>query len=297
VRVQGAGAASEIANAVSFLDGMGECDVIIVGRGGGSLEDLWAFNEEVVARAIFRAKTPIISAVGHETDTTMSDFVADVRAATPTHAAVMVVPKREDILAHLATMTSSLKLRHDAVLRRARLQLLQEKRRLLDPRVVLFRHWQVLDETQKRLETRLTKLMRDNAAKLDELKRALYLQSPLRQMRFKREAFLVEKERLRALSPERTLALMHARTLEHKQALVHFMRAFAKQRRNEHGALVTKLDALSPLRVLSRGYSVVDDDEGRVLSKASHFAECQRIRIRVEDGVVKAQVQEIVRGT
>ena len=102
VRVQGEGAAQEIATAIKLLDSLDACDVIIVGRGGGSLEDLWAFNEELVARAIFHAKTPIISAVGHETDITVSDFVADMRAATPTHAATMVVPDLGEITAKLS---------------------------------------------------------------------------------------------------------------------------------------------------------------------------------------------------
>lgn len=98
-RVQGEGAAEEIAAGVQQLDASGLVDVIIVARGGGSLEDLWAFNEEVVVRAIFASKTPIVSGVGHEVDVTLTDFVADVRAPTPTAAAEMVVPKRDDLLA------------------------------------------------------------------------------------------------------------------------------------------------------------------------------------------------------
>ena len=101
-KVQGAGAGEQIAAAIEALDNSGLCDVIICGRGGGSIEDLWAFNEEVVARAIAACRTPIVSAVGHETDTMLSDYAADVRAATPTAAAEMVVPKRADLVARLA---------------------------------------------------------------------------------------------------------------------------------------------------------------------------------------------------
>jgi len=112
VRVQGEGAADEIAAAIDVLNSRQDCQVIIVGRGGGSLEDLWAFNEEVVARAIARSIIPIVSAVGHETDTTISDFVADHRAPTPSAAAELVVPDRVDLISRLVRVTHSL---HDGL--------------------------------------------------------------------------------------------------------------------------------------------------------------------------------------
>ncbi len=269
VRVQGATAASEIANAIDFLDSLRSCDVIIVGRGGGSLEDLWAFNEEAVARAIFRATTPIVSAVGHETDTTISDFVADLRAATPTHAASLVVPPLADLLSWLSKMKSGVVLKHEAHLRAFKLRLMEEKRRLKDPRVLLFRHWQTLDEKNKQLDNKAAKLIREQQIKLRGLEQRLKYQAPLRQLRMRREAFLALKSRLDANNP-----LGAIQKLRIKQA-----------------QLAAKLDAISPLRVLSRGYSMIEDDQDKtILSKASQFFVGQTIRIRLEDGMVKARV-------
>lgn len=293
VRVQGAGASLEIKNAIEFLDGLGACDVIIVGRGGGSLEDLWAFNEEDVARAIFNAKTPIVSAVGHETDTTISDFVADVRAATPTHAASLVVPVLADVEAHLKAMATSLALRHQARMRSASLLLAQEKRRLKDPRVLLFRHWQILDDITKKLDATWAKLLRDRMTKIDALHKALKLHAPFRQLRLKREALLDVKSRMLRASPARALEKSSSRLTEIKQSLHEAMRTLFERRRKEHLQLLTKLDALSPLRVLSRGYSVVESDDARVLNKRKQFIAGMSIRIRVEDGVVNANVSEI----
>ena len=128
-----------------------DADVIIVGRGGGSLEDLWAFNEELVARAIFAARTPIISAVGHESDTTISDFVADLRAATPTHAAMLASLSLTETLADLIQSRIRLRSLLLAHINNKRFSLAKRKTTLKDPRVLLFRHWQKLDEQSKKL--------------------------------------------------------------------------------------------------------------------------------------------------
>ena len=156
VRVQGAGAAEEIAHAIAFADRAARADVIVAGRGGGSLEDLWAFNEEVVARAIFACRTPIVSAVGHETDVTMADLVADVRAATPSQAGELVVPVKAELVARLADeqrrLAQRLRVRLDRAWQRleslADRPLLRSPRGLFVPRRVRLEH----------LRTRLTAL-------------------------------------------------------------------------------------------------------------------------------------------
>ena len=152
VRVQGEGAAVEIAQAIADLDALGFLDVMIVGRGGGSLEDLWAFNEEVVARAIFAATTPVVSAVGHEIDTTIADFVADQRAATPTAAAEIVVPRKDALLEKTHTL--------DLRLRRA-------MRNSLDARKETWRHLvhRLVDPSRR---------LRDDQMRLDDLSMRMF---------------------------------------------------------------------------------------------------------------------------
>ena len=150
VRVQGEGAADEIAAAIDVLNSRQDCQVIIVGRGGGSLEDLWAFNEEVVARAIARSIIPIVSAVGHETDTTISDFVADHRAPTPSAAAELVVPDRVDLISRLVRVTHSL---HDGLLHRIqryehRLDSILHSYALKKPVLMIDQSMQRLDQIQ-----------------------------------------------------------------------------------------------------------------------------------------------------
>ncbi len=157
VRVQGQGAALEISDAIRLLDQKGNCDVMIVGRGGGSLEDLWAFNEEIVARAIFACQTPIVSAVGHETDFTIADFVADLRCATPTHAAQTVVPLFSDILSTLYLRKNQLYRQTKALLTKHHLKLEKTSRRIKEPRVLLFQLMQRIDDNAMRLERALVK--------------------------------------------------------------------------------------------------------------------------------------------
>ena len=163
VKVQGQGAAQEIAQGIRELDETG-VDVMIVGRGGGSLEDLWAFNEEAVARAIAAARAPIVSAVGHEIDVTIADFVADQRAATPTAAAEMVVPRRRDLEERVALWTHRLRRGVDARVERRRESLRHWVRRLADPGRGLRQGQMRLDE----LSLRLWRRQEDSVARLHE---------------------------------------------------------------------------------------------------------------------------------
>jgi len=291
VRVQGMGAAQEIANAIRFLDGIGACDVIIVGRGGGSLEDLWAFNEEIVARAIFKANTPIISAVGHETDTTISDFVADIRAATPTHAASMVVPVVKDVFAHLSRMLQNLTIKKQNIMRDAELLVAKEKQRLADPRVILFRHWQRVDETSGRLKERMSSLLAFNQKQVAVYKEKLQQWAPFRQLSLKKDALFVKKAALLRLCPEIALKRKAVELRLAKSALHESVRQLLLKERHRFSHGVMKLEALSPLKVLGRGYSLVQSEDGKaILSKRAHFTIEQPIRICIEDGVIKATV-------
>ncbi len=190
VKVQGDGAASEIAQGIVELGGSGMVDVIIVGRGGGSLEDLWAFNEEAVARAIFAVPVPVVSAVGHEVDFTIADFVADHRAATPTAAAAMVVPRREDLTKQLQELKGRLSRALALSLESARESCRDLARRLVDPK----------------------RRLRDSQTRLDELSLSLWRRIQERLNRFK-ERLSHDAERLGGLSPlavlERGYSIVH----------------------------------------------------------------------------------------
>lgn len=293
VRVQGAGASEEIKQAIELLDQTQGCDVIIVGRGGGSLEDLMAFNSEMVARAIFKAQTPIISAVGHETDITISDFVADLRAATPTHAASIVVPVYDDVIANLSASLGRIKLLQQKNLRHNFLAVTEAKRRIKDPKLLLLGHWQNLEQRRDRLHDIINKKFAAKMKIFLSQKQMLNQVAPHRKLRLKNEMLQKNKQALIKLCPTILMAKAHTNLTNMAQALHDaFTRRYsAKDQELKYSAL--KLDALSPLKVLGRGYSIIQSlSESRVLNKISHFYIDQPIIIRLEDGTIKALVTD-----
>ncbi len=177
VRVQGEGAAVEIAQAIDQFNRYGQVDVLIVGRGGGSLEDLWAFNEEIVARAIFRSQIPVISAVGHEVDFSISDFVADLRAPTPSAAAELVVRNREEILAHLQKDLQKMTNGMLELIRthRKRLQHIASGYAFRLPADIIKQHQQRLDEIKRNLKTFITHKLQMYQENLNGLEKRLAL--------------------------------------------------------------------------------------------------------------------------
>lgn len=229
VRVQGEGAAEEIAAMLELVDAAGLADLIITGRGGGSLEDLWAFNEEIVARAIYRCKTPVISAVGHEPDVTIADFAADVRAATPSNGAELAVCDRAELRALLEQQARRMEKAQER-----RLELLRQRLRRLSERPVL--------------------------------------RSP--------EGSLQQKELLLELLRQR---------LERAAA------AAVEKRQRQFAALSGRLDALSPLKVLARGYAVATRQE-QVLHSVEQLSPGEEIRLRLSDGTALCAVERIEKG-
>ncbi|BCR05755.1 exodeoxyribonuclease 7 large subunit [Desulfuromonas versatilis] len=226
VRVQGEGAAAEIAGAIAALNRQGQADVLIVGRGGGSLEDLWAFNEEPVARAIHASRIPVISAVGHEVDFTIADFVADLRAPTPSAAAELVVKSRLELEGHLDHLVMRL-----AGQMQGRLGLLRER----------------VDGLARRLR-----------------------------------------------SPRQELARMDQRWLELERRLRQAMAGGLRERGLRLGAAAARLDALSPLRTLNRGYAIVFDEKtGAAVRDSASLVPGGRLRIRLARGQLRARVEEI----
>lgn len=220
VRVQGEGAAPEIAQALDLVNACQAADLIITGRGGGSMEDLWAFNEEAVARAIARSEIPVISAVGHEPDVTIADFTADLRASTPSNGAERAVPNQEEVRETLA-------------------------------------HWEA------RMQKAMDQILQRRREQLDRARSSPFLQSPLRPIQEKR--LLLDYQ---------------------QQRLVHGMERQVQINRERTGRLAASLEALSPFRVLGRGYSIVQKGDGTVLSSIQQVNAGEALSLRLADGLV-----------
>ncbi len=271
-RVQGDGAGAEIVAGIRALDEYG-VDVMIVGRGGGSLEDLWCFNEEPVVRAIAAATTPIISAVGHETDFTLADFVADLRAPTPSAAAELVVQEQESlaqaVVDHRRRLTRAL---DSAVARlRARLDRVQSSFVFRRPEELLRQLRQRTDDARMSLEQTLRQRLADSRYSVEKCVRALALLSPAAQVHRAHER----------------LASMRARLLGAGLRIPVRKRADLRTR-------AAQLDALSPLAILGRGYSVTWKTLGdELVRRADQLKPGDAIRVRFGEGSAEATVQKI----
>ena len=226
VRVQGVEAPGEIAAAIRYANHHRLADLLIVGRGGGSIEDLWAFNEEIVAHAIYESEIPVISAVGHEPDVTISDYVADLRAATPSNAAELAVPDRDSLS-------------------------------------------QTLDSMANAMANSLNRQIKGYQQHLDVLSRSPALSSPT--------GYLEQKQRQLELLKNRLVAGENQNIARNTQRYI---------------ALTAKLDAMSPLKVLTRGYSMAQNDRGEVVRSVSQTEIGDRIGISFSDGKIYATVTE-----
>lgn len=268
--VQGAGAAASIVAALGRLARDPRVEVIICGRGGGSLEDLWAFNEEAVVRAIAACPVPIVSAVGHETDTTLADFVADLRAKTPTMAAELVVPVEADLRAEVADLRRDLDQALGGILvdLRTRLAALESHRALTGPAYQINLRRQRLDEMAARLEDGLT--------------------TRLRQVTHRHG---LAASRLRGASPRGAVQASRVRLETAVQRLSRDMLRRQERQGERLAAAAARLDALSPLGVIARGYSVVRTP-GRVLVRSCADAPPGTvIEARMSDGWLTAVVE------
>ena len=224
VRVQGVEAPAEIAGAIAYANHHKLADLLIVGRGGGSIEDLWAFNDEMVARAIYDSKIPVISAVGHEPDVTISDFVADLRAATPSNAAELAVPDQDALR-------------------------------------------QTLDEMQNAMAVAMQTKIDRAGERLANLANRPVLKSPLASFESRRKALELMEKRL--------IAAQSGNVARTRQRFV---------------AQVSKLDAMSPLKVLTRGYAMVAKEDGTIVRSVHDVKPKEPIAVRVSDGTIVATV-------
>ena len=268
-RVQGEGAAQEIARGVVRAAKQPRVDVVVIARGGGSLEDLWAFNEEVVARAICGCPVPTVSAVGHEVDFTIADFCADVRAPTPTAAAELIARVKEELGADLAQRRARLLRAMRAQVERKRAQLEKLRGRVADPRRLIGDRKLRLDRARQQLEDAL----HDRLAA-------------------RRQALRTLRERLEAQHPRERLRRLEREVVRLEQKLKALAGRALAARRHRYEGLTARLDALSPLKVLARGYAVAFDPRGHALIKASQVRPGERVRVRLHEGELSAEVVE-----
>jgi exodeoxyribonuclease VII large subunit len=270
VRVQGVESPLEIAQAIRDLNALGDMQVIIVGRGGGSLEDLWAFNDERVARAIYESRVPIISAVGHETDFTIADFVADMRAPTPSAAAELVVREKAELLRSI----QSLNLRMMGCMRQhleffsGRID--QAGKGLIDPRKRMERFWERLNELSRRLSTGTHQLVLVAQNRTNSLKEKLLYRNPHE----KAEGYGLKISQL---------------TKELSGAIQQIL----GERENQVKQLISNLDNLSPLAILKRGYSITrryPSDE--IVKDALAVVRGEKVRVKFYRGEILCEVEE-----
>jgi exodeoxyribonuclease VII large subunit len=274
VKVQGEGAAAEMVEALDLVNRELDVDVIVLTRGGGSIEDLWAFNQEELALAIRASRIPVVSAVGHEIDVTISDLAADLRAPTPSGAAELLVVEKETLKQHITQLQSRLQ---SAL--RTKLAGLQEKLRFLskglrDPRKKLADSWLRLDEMENRLNRMMSFLIMDRKRSLAAGERALMLHSPLKIM-----AGLQQRIDFQS----RSMAMMVTRKL--------------RDCRMALSMLQEKLKDISPLSVLGRGYSITRRlSDKQVLRSSSQVNKGDRVNVKLAEGELECLVEKIAPG-
>jgi len=247
VKVQGEGAREEIAAAIEEMNRLELCDVLIVGRGGGSLEDLWAFNEEVVVRAIFDSKIPVVSAVGHEVDVTISDFVADRRAPTPSAAAEIILPSRDELMERVRENKERLSLSMKNIIDdfRERIETSKESYALTQPGRLLEQSRQRLDELVRQMGNYLLNIVSHRKAQLAQVQ------------------------------------------------MGQFVENIVLNNRSLLGKAVAQLEALSPLAILSRGYSITVDKSKRLVKEAKQLKKGDVVRTQLGSGVFESTVEKV----
>lgn len=274
VAVQGESAKFEICAALELANRRAEADVLILARGGGSLEDLWAFNEEIVARAIAASRIPVVSGVGHEVDFTIADFVADLRAPTPSAAAEQVVPDGNEWLGGFKFMEN---------------QLIEKLKRLLT------QHGQRLNWLDKSLQRQHPgEKMQRNAQRLDELE--LRLNKSIRHaLAQNTQQLILNRQKLKQFQPSDQIRLYHQRLVYSRQSLLRAIQLKLEALRQQQAGLSHTLHAVSPLATLDRGYAIVKrHDTGAILKSALDVAENDLIETHLAKGRLLSQVKKIL---
>ena len=265
--VQGNEAAGQIVRAIELANRDGRCDVLIIGRGGGSLEDLWPFNEEKVARAIAASRIPVVSAVGHEVDISISDLVADLRAPTPSAAAELLSPDQAQLQQQLSLLRQRLARQTRRYLQQQRSRLEHLHARLRHPGDRLREQSQRLDQLELRLQRALMLHLQQRHNRLDMLQQRLQRSSPARMLLRKQQQ----------LSPLR-------------QRLQHAMQLLLSQRRQQLQFQARQLQGVSPLATLERGYAIVQDHKGQAITRQQQVSPGDVITARLHQGTLVCTV-------
>lgn len=267
--VQGASAAPEIVGQIRKANEF-DLDVIICGRGGGSIEDLWAFNEEIVARAIFESKIPIISAVGHEVDFTIADFVADLRAPTPTGAAEMAVPTKYDIEVLLKEKKSRLN-----TLIKSNLKSKIDQVKSLEKSFVLKNPMSLYELKEQKLDTLMDQLNKGMQKRITESENRLHLL---------KENYVLKR-------PLASFELSQNKLENYQVKITQFIKAFLEKKEHEQQLLVNTLKLVNPLNILDKGYSLVEKDN-KIIKDSNDLALEDKIHIKLSKGEITAIVKE-----
>ena len=269
-QVQGEQAAEQLCRALMSANQRAECDLLIIGRGGGAREDLWCFNDERLVRCIAQSKLPVISAVGHESDVTLSDLVADMRAPTPSAAAELASPDQRQQMVSLKQLQHRLRAgwqRYEQH-QRHRLGLTQQKLRHLHPERRLQQQQQRLDELSSRLQQKAQQALLQRQHGLDSLEHKLQRYSP---------SLKIDRE--------------HHRLKVCETALRQALRDQMKQSQQSYHLLMARLDAMSPLKVLARGYSITSRDKGEILHATTQVSIGEKVITRLTDGELHLRVE------
>lgn len=272
VLVQGINAADSIVEGIKRANENPEIDVIIVGRGGGSIEELWSFNEERVAHAIFQSNTPIISAVGHETDTTISDFVADLRAPTPTSAAELAVPSQIELKEKLVTYNRTLARMMNAIIQSYSQQLkaLNQSYAFRYPEQLVNQKEQELDKLVERLN-----------------KSIQYIHNK------KSDTLFNTKKRLAGQHPKRQIQTTHKHLLQLQKQIQSSVTQILEQKTRQTVNLMDKLSLLNPLEVMRRGYAIPYDQHGAIIKSGAQTNKNDLIQVKLLNETLACRVEEI----
>ncbi|MCA1175870.1 MULTISPECIES: exodeoxyribonuclease VII large subunit [unclassified Pantoea] len=267
--VQGVDAPAAIVRAIELANQRDECDVLIVGRGGGSLEDLWSFNDERVARAIFASRLPIVSAVGHETDVTIADFVADLRAPTPSAAAEIVSRNQIELLRRLQSQQQRMEMAMDFYIaeQQRRFTRIQHRLQQQHPQLRLARQQTTLFQLQRRLGEAMDQRLRMANRQQDRV-----------------------LQRLNNQQPQGRILRAQQQMQQWQYRLQQGMEKQLNHNRQRFGNLAAQLEGVSPLATLARGFSVTTDTQGQLVKKTQQLHKGDLLRTRLDDGWVESQV-------
>ena len=270
--VQGNEATKKIASAIDIANERDECDVIIIARGGGSLEDLWCFNKELVARSIFHSKIPIISGIGHETDFTITDLVADLRAATPTAAAEIALPTTSEIVDRIN-------------------RYIFDTTQLIDYKVNHFRH-QLKSASLRMQASHPQSKLQFNMQKLDLINEKMQ-KLPMMQVRDLKNIFKISFSKLLASNPKINIEAERQNLEMKNMALSNAIIGLIESKRNRFSVMTAQLEGASPLQSLSRGYALVTNEDGRNIKSVKKIKTGASVKTKLSDGSFISRVEKI----